>query len=301
MVRTGIDQLSEELEEVRVASAVGERIRAAREAAGMSLLQVSNETRISQRHLEMIEANDFDSLPARTYAVGFARSVAKVVGLDPAEIATDVRAALNASGVEAPKRLSSYEPADPARAPSAKLGWLAALAAIVLLVGAFVFLRGFFSPSATLPELTNEAEPPAATQGANPGAVPAAPAAQGGAVVFTALEPGIWVKFYDGAGKQLLQKELAKGETYTIPADAQNPMVWTGRPDALAITVGGRAIAPLADSQKIIKNVPVTAEALLARGQAASTAGATSAPAGPTASTPAATAAPAAPAAAPQR
>lgn len=303
-----MDQLSEEFEAVRVAPGVGERIRAAREAAGMSVLQVSNETRISQRHVEMIEANDFDSLPARTYAVGFARSVAKVVGLDPAEIATDVRAALNASGVEAPKRLSSYEPADPARVPSAKLGWLVALAAIVLLVAAFVFLRGFFNPSATLPELTNAAERPAAVQAAKPAAAaPAAPVAQGGAVVFTALEPSIWVKFYDGAGKQLMQKEMAKGETFTVPADAQGPMIWTGRPDALAITVGGRAVAPLAASQKIVKNVPVTAQALLARGQAVPAAGTTpAAGAAPGATAPVAPAAPAAapataPATAPQR
>ena len=285
---TGMDELSEEFEEQRPTPNVGNRIRQARESAGMSLAQVAAETRIGQRHLELIEAGDFDSLPARTYAVGFARSVAKVIGLDPAEIATEVRAALNASGTEAPKRLSSYEPADPARVPSAKLGWLVALAAIVLLAAAFVFLRGFFSPAATLPELTDAQPKPAATaQAAGPAA---APAAQGGAVVFTALEPGIWVKFYDASGKQLLQKEMAKGETYTIPADAQGPMIWTGRPDAFAITVGGRTVAPLADRQKVIKGVPVTAEALQARAAAPAAVpavGAAPAPAAPAAATPA--------------
>ena len=35
------------------------------------------------------------------------------------------------------------------------------------------------------------------------------------------------------------------GYLVPVPADAQNPMVWTGRPDALAITVGGRNVAPL--------------------------------------------------------
>jgi len=86
-----------------------------------------------------------------------------------------------------------------------------------------------------------------------------------GPVVFTALEAGIWVKFYDGQGKQLLQKQLAKGESYTVPADAVGPKLWTGRPDALAITIAGQAIPRLADAEKIMKDIPVDAASLRAR------------------------------------
>ena len=81
----------------------------------------------------------------------------------------------------------------------------------------------------------------------------------------SALEDKIWAKFYDGAGKQLLQKQLAKGESYTVPADAQNPQIWTGRPDALAITVSGKPVAKLADQQRTMKNVPISAAALVGR------------------------------------
>jgi hypothetical protein len=84
-------------------------------------------------------------------------------------------------------------------------------------------------------------------------------------VVFTALQDRIWVKFYDGAGKQLVQKLLAKGETWTVPADAVDPKLWTGRPDALGITIGGQAVPRIADKQGIVKDVPVSAAALLAR------------------------------------
>jgi hypothetical protein len=44
-------------------------------------------------------------------------------------------------------------------------------------------------------------------------------------------------------------------------------MLWTGRPDALAITVGGRPVPKLAEEERVMKDVPVTAAALLARGQ----------------------------------
>ena len=59
----------------------------------------------------------------------------------------------------------------------------------------------------------------------------------------TALEDGVWVKFYDGAGTQLMQKEMALGERYVVPAGANGPLLRTGRPDAL-LTVVSEMIPP---------------------------------------------------------
>ena len=50
--------------------------------------------------------------------------------------------------------------------------------------------------------------------------------------------PDTWVKFYDASGAELYQAQMAEGESFTIPRDAEGPQVWTGRPYALAITVG---------------------------------------------------------------
>jgi len=50
-----------------------------------------------------------------------------------------------------------------------------------------------------------------------------------------------------------------------VPADAVDPQLWTGRPEALAITVGGRQVPRLAEEDQVMRDVPVTAEALLAR------------------------------------
>ena len=57
---------------------------------------------------------------------------------------------------------------------------------------------------------------------------------------------------------------MAKGQTFTVPADAVEPQVWTGRPNALAITVGGQSVPMLGTSEVIMKDVPVDAGALLA-------------------------------------
>jgi hypothetical protein len=91
------------------------------------------------------------------------------------------------------------------------------------------------------------------------------------------MEEGIWVKFYDGRGKQLMQKQLAKGESYTVPSEAVKPKLWTGRPDALAITIGGQQIPRLADAEKVMKDVPVEAASLRARSSAPAAAPGTSA------------------------
>ncbi|MGN6497369.1 MAG: helix-turn-helix domain-containing protein [Tsuneonella sp.] len=243
---------------------VGEQLRLAREEKGMTVAQVAAETRIPQRHLELIEAGNFNALPARTYAVGFSRSYARLVGLDEKRIAAEVRAELAQNDPAYRHRAATFEPGDPARVPSRALAVFSAFAAVVLLVGVFVFYQTYFSPAAGPGPITAEtvAARPAAPQ---PGAAQQ-PAAAGGPVVFTALEDGVWVKFYDAAGAQLMQKEMSKGETYTVPADAKDPQVWTGRPYALAITVGGKPVPKLSEQDEIIRNVPVTAEALLARG-----------------------------------
>ena len=249
---------------------VGAQLRGAREAKGLSLEQLAAETRIPQRHLIAMEAGDFAKLPGRTYAVGFARTYAKTVGLDQDDIAAGVRDELDVQSEEG-HRPASFEPGDPARVPSRALGWFAAFAVLLLLAGGFFFFRTIFAPAGELPSLVEQqqqqqqAQQQAAARKA--ASAPAAAANPQGPVVFTALQPGIWVKFYDATGKQLLQKQMAQGETYTVPADVQGPMVWTGRPDALAITVGGRPVPKLAEQQRVMKDVPVTAAALLARGQ----------------------------------
>ena len=85
-------------------------------------------------------------------------------------------------------------------------------------------------------------------------------------MVFTAQGDSVWVRFYDGASKKtLLEKALTRGETFTVPAEVADPRLWTGHPESLGITIGGQAIPRLAEAMKTMKDVPVTAAALLAR------------------------------------
>lgn len=62
---------------------IGEQLRAARAARGLSLQDVKAELRIREKYLQAMEADDFASIPGLVYARGFLRSYAKYLGLDP--------------------------------------------------------------------------------------------------------------------------------------------------------------------------------------------------------------------------
>lgn len=249
----------------------GERLRDARIAHKMTLEDVASRTRIPVRHLETLEAGDFASLPGRTYAIGFGRAYARAVDLPEEEIAQNIREALGGASAGPSREATQFDLDEPSKVPSARIAWLAAAVGAVILIAGFGIWRTYFFPGANVEELAQAAD---AASGSAPVAKPGATARSQAAepaidpkaeVVFTATEDNIWIKFYDGDGKQLMQKQMALGEQYTVPGDAMGPQVWTGRPDAFEITVGGRTVAPLGTAEVAVKDVPVTATALLAR------------------------------------
>jgi cytoskeletal protein RodZ len=239
-------------------------LRAAREALRLDLSQVAAETRIPLRHLEAIEDENFEGLPSRAYAIGFSRTFAKAVGLDPAVITDAVRAELADGSMRRSVPSGDMEPGDPARLPSAGLAWAAAAAVLMLAIGAFAFFNTYFA-AGTEPGSLLSPEPAAssAAVAAKPAASPTP--ASSGPVVLTALEDGVWVRLYEEGGERLLERTLKQGEAVTVPAAATDPRINTGRPDALSVTVGGQAVAKISERPETISGVPVSAAALLAR------------------------------------
>src|SRR4051812_42105459 len=78
-------------------SPIGDRLRIAREAKGLSLDEIARQTRIPIRHLQHIEQEEWDALPAIPYTVGFARSYANAIGLDGPAIGAELREQLGGS------------------------------------------------------------------------------------------------------------------------------------------------------------------------------------------------------------
>ena len=246
---------------------VGERLRAARVAANLDLNDVATKTRVPMRHLEAIERGDYAALPSSTYAIGFARSFARAIGVDDASIAREVRAELGRAPPE-DGPYAPYEPVDPARLPSRLLAWTTAIIAIVLLGGYLAWRAEWFStkieaPSDVAPAVVT-APPVAPSAASTDAAQTPLLTPMTGAVVLTATSP-VWLRIYDKADKVLLERELAPGEAFTVPPETDTPMVRTGRAEAIRVTVGGREVAPLGPPERTVRDVVLTAAALEAR------------------------------------
>ena len=274
----GADNGAEDAAEEEAASqpsGAGDRLRSARETRRMGIGQIAAETRIPERHLESIEAGAFDALPSRTYAIGFARTYARVVGLDEKSIADAVRAELAEGGIHQRSVPGGMEPGDAAKVPSRGLAWFGAIAALLLVAGIIAFASRYFGAGVELPSLMAEGDeaaetvPAQAADASSDGtaggeAVPAAATTEG-QVIFTATGEGAWVRFYEEGGERLYEGVMADGDTYEVPMDAADPRINTGRPNMFNITVGGVAVPPLATEMVPVADAPVSASALLAR------------------------------------
>ena len=239
---------------------VGEKLREARIAQGLELAQIAATTRIPQRHLEAIEASDFSRLPSITYAMGFSRAFARAVGIDDAAIARDLRTELGAAEpARQPARESYIAADDPAREPPGWLGWAGGLIALVLLAGVGIWY-GTSWLNGDQPDAPPPVEPTPVA--AAPSPTPAAPAS--GQVTLTATDQ-VWVRIYDAERRTLFEKTMAAGERYDVPPAANRPMINLGRPDKIAVTVKGSAVPALGPAQPAIRDVEISADALLAR------------------------------------
>ena len=85
---------------------VGEYLRAGRLSSGISLEQISEDTRISVMQLEALEDEAFERLPGGVFNVSFARQYAMAVGIDEDEAAARLKAA-SSENVAVPFSLES--------------------------------------------------------------------------------------------------------------------------------------------------------------------------------------------------
>ncbi len=243
---------------------VGEQLKAERERQGLSLTDVATRTRVPMRHLESIEKSQFSDLPGSTYTLGFTRSYARSLDMDAAKLGAELRAELSQSGHDSYHvPAQNYEPADPSRVPSKTLAWTAAAIAALLLAGYLVW-RSMALDSSQAPTPVVAATDAPQTESAAAPAASAAPIDASGTVLLTATDT-VWIKVYDANKKRLFESEMKAGDSFTVPADADNPMIVTGRPQAINVTIGGKAVAPLGAADRTIADVGVSASSLIAR------------------------------------
>jgi cytoskeleton protein RodZ len=248
---------------------VGDKLRAARARAGLDLSDIATKTRVPLRHLTAIEAGDYSVLPSATYCIGFVKAYARTVGEDEVALASQLRAELGQRPPEDRYEAAILDDDTTGPVPTRKLAITAALIAALLIAG-YLIWRNMSSIDSAPPAVASAEEQPVVANSAQPAAAPANP---NGEVVLTARQP-VWLRIYDATDKVLFEKEMAAGERYAVPADANKPMIRTGRADLLTVTVAGKEVPALGPAERTVKDVGISAAALAAR------------PAAPTANTP---------------
>ena len=106
---------------------LGEALRSARQARGLSLAEIEAVTKIRRKYLVALESDDLAELPPPVYSRGYVRTFAIYVGLDPTAMAAlyeEERPQGEVAGVQPEVR--------PPRAPSAITG--RTLLALIILV-----------------------------------------------------------------------------------------------------------------------------------------------------------------------
>lgn len=259
---------------------VGDRLRAARLAAGIDLSDVATKTRVPLRHLQAIEGGDYATLPGITYCVGFVKAFARVVGIDEDSATDDLRAELRELNLDQRAERIEYQVADATRLPTKTLAWVAAAVGLLFVIAVGVWRSSLMSDPDPVTEIaaTNGDDETVEAPGADdlapigtaatpsPGVQP--PVNATGQVVLTATSP-VWMRVYDAADKVLFEKEMVAGERFIVPPDANNPQIRTGRADLISVTVDGKAVAALGPAQRTVKDVGISAAALAARPPAA--------------------------------
>jgi cytoskeletal protein RodZ len=252
---------------------VGERLRAARTARGLSLDDIEAATRIKQRYLDAIEREAWDELPAPAYARAFLTAYARQLGIPPEEIVDRYPSGGSAQGAAPhPVEVRITPGAAPSRLRRIMTAVVAAFIAVALIVAWVLVgqLRQFAAtrhrPAATAtPNPSSSAPAPGASSTVTPTSAPVPPTAGGqsgttgtaqpnpaapGTVVITAAATDrSWVRVVSD-GSVVFEGFVSAGDHQTW--QGRQVSIRVGNASALDLSVNGKPIGRLGNPGDVV-------------------------------------------------
>jgi cytoskeletal protein RodZ len=228
---------------------IGEALARARERAGLTVTQVSQQTRIRPRIIADIERDDFGSCGGDFYARGNIRSIARVVGADPGPLIEEYDATRGAAApVRAAEVFSLARPVKLRERP--RVPWTAVLALALLAaagVVAYQIVPRLYRPPAAVPAagaapvVHHHASHARRAGRAAPSASPS-PYAHLVVIQLTATE-NCWVEFSTAGGGYLSQAYVDGGTSmnWSFPYPVA---IRLGNPAGISLTVDGKNPLP---------------------------------------------------------
>jgi cytoskeletal protein RodZ len=226
---------------------IGDTLADARRQAGLTTTQVSQQTRIRESIIRAIEQNDFSPCGGDFYARGHIRSIASVVGIDPAPL---IREYDEEHGPPAAMRAAQvFEPATPIKIRERRRFPLGTMIAVLLLAVIGFAAYHLVSThdthnSATTTGTLRPATTP--TPKPHPSVTPTPVAHASGppeAVIKLTAVQDCWVGLTNASGNQIYQGTILAGNTMTWREKHPVNMV-IGNPAGIVLTVNGKPETP---------------------------------------------------------
>jgi cytoskeletal protein RodZ len=237
-------------EEARLS--IGRALQQARIAAGLTVDDVTNATRVRLPIVHAIEADDFGPCGGDVYARGHIRTLAKAVGIDPAPLLAQYDA--DHGGRPAPTPAAPLFEAERIRPERRGPNWTAAMVAAIVAVVGFVGFTAFKGGEGGDKTQVAEGSTPSTSKTASPtpakpdepkpdptdSAIAAAPQDKV-TVQVSAADGRSWISAKDHNGRLLFDGLLKQGETKTFQ-DSEKINLVLGDAGAIQLYVNGKKI-----------------------------------------------------------
>jgi cytoskeletal protein RodZ len=251
---------------------IGQVLGNARVAAGLTVDEVSAETRVRVPIVHGIESDDFTRCGGDFYARGHIRSLARAYGVDGDELVRRYDAAHGGAPQDA--KVPLLENAGDRRIGSERRrpNWTAAMvAAIVVVVAVIGFNLAQSGPKATTATAASPSSssgttpsigpvlhptlPPSSTAPVKPSAIAAAPA---GKVTLKLLAQNgdSWMMVKDGTGQVVFEGDLAQGQSKTFTDNKQLKLVF-GNAGGVHVWANGKDLGTAGGDGQVV-NVTYT-------------------------------------------
>ena len=267
------------------AARVGEDLREARLTLGASVEDMAERLRINRRYIHALEEGRVRDLPGTAYAVGFVRSYASALGLDPDDAVRRFRDVTGGGGGKSGE-LVFPEPVPSRGVPAGAL----VVVGVVIAIAAYV---AWFNWSGSGDRMVDAVPPlpPRLEQAAQEGArlrdggapaatpVPAqaptpppAPAAAPPAPPVNPNEPRVvirargesWIQVRDTReNRNLVDRVLRPGDTFPVP-NRDGFVLTTGKAENLELLVDGQATQALAGATGVRRGIALEPDRLRA-------------------------------------
>lgn len=237
---------------------IGGTLANARQEAGLTIAQVSRQTRIRETVISAIERDDYTPCGGNFYARGHIRSIGRVVGVDPEPLVQEYDDTHGGSPQALTAR-QAFEPERPVpfrdrRSPN----WTAAMVVALVLVVVYGIVRVATSGESHK-TVQRAAEPvasspaPAPSRSAQP--EPVAKAPRKDVTVRVKAKRACWLSVRDAKGHQLYSGIISAGDSEEWTAK-KYIRLFLGNGGGVALTVNGKNVGSPGDGYQRLKFGP---------------------------------------------